>query len=235
MFKVKLINKSNVWSSKKDPMKVFRTTELTLEDNRYVKITTQASDPEIRMNQEFNDDYIVTEEKDYQGNPFLKLHKKNKEKPFNRYQKEPINTKACLINNIIGAVAIPLINKAITWEQVMKIVNLAKEEIEKDNIPVENKTSQETPKNEKKEPLTDRQTAIIATLSHCGYGDDDDQRHFVLESITGVNSIHLVKIEESQLFWDFVNEAIGRKREKGEPLTKKDLDNLKIQLDKLGE
>ena len=226
MFKVKLINKSNVWSSKKDPMKVFRTTELTLEDNRYVKITTQASDPEIRMNQEFNDDYIVTEEKDYQGNPFLKLHKKNKEKPFNRYQKEPINTKACLINNIIGAVAIPLINKAITWEQVMKIVNLAKEEIEKDNIPVENKTSQETPKNEKK-PLTPKQKTVLVTLKKCT--NDEDELRFYLEALTGINKFHDLNDDSCGIFFDYIKAIVGEK----EALSYNDIEKIKVELKKL--
>jgi len=210
----------------------FRNSTLILDDERTVFFSTLKDKPEPLKGDEFGDDWIVTEETNSYGK-YLKLHKKQK----SNYQKEFDNPRKYLVN-LLSTTIIPIIKKEITREAVYKEMEYFLEwenKLERDNIPVENKTSQETPKNEKKEPLTDRQTAIIATLSHCGYGDDDDQRHFVLESITGVNSIHLVKIEESQLFWDFVNEAIGRKREKGEPLTKKDLDNLKIQLDKLGE
>ena len=74
----------------------------------------------------------------------------------------------------------------------------------------------------------------MATLKQSGYAEDDDERHFVLEAICGVNSIHLITDENAQLFWDFVDESIGRERESGEPLTRKDLNNIKTHLDNIG-
>lgn len=233
ILKIKEVGSFSVYPGKKNPNLEFRTTNFVLEDGRKAQTTTLSKDSIPVIGQEYSSDNYTFTEEEYKGEKYIKIAKiKENFKPYQEYQKEPINTRACLINNVLPACVLEILHNQITFENfvnlINKAVNLINNEINKTDVSEDNKTSQETPSCEtKKEPLTPKQKAILVTLKKCT--DDEDELRFYLEAITGIGKFHDLDNSSCGIFFDYIKEIVGDK----ETLNTNDIDLIKIELKKL--
>lgn len=222
--RIKLVGTSSTYDGKGGKR---RATWITLEDGTQCKRDTLETEPELKIGDIYPDeDYELIDKQDVKGNKYKSLVKKQKQ--FQSFQKE-YDTLACLINNSISTMIIPLLKKEFPLDDYLDVIYKLVNVIDSRNTPKDNKTSQNTPSCEdidktlkdfgvnpedvKEVPLITegQRKSIMGWFTSCEIFDGTPAYLTILKTKFKVDSLNAVTKAQAMTFMEEVIKYCGAK------------------------